>query len=124
MKDWPDPEAPFKKVLTATGSDGASYFALLIDEGGRPMYEDGYLTFSMTYGGKPFKAGEWPILEPVTGISPTADQLATTSTVAKVARSVANTVWDAKLGVAWEARMHDGCLYYVAITNEPPEVAE
>lgn len=40
-----------------------------------------------------------------------------------IARSVVNTVWDAKLGVAWEARMHDGALYYVAVTNRQ-EVAE
>ena len=72
------------------------------------------------FGGKPFKAGEWPRLK--TEISPTADQLATTSTVAQVARSVVNTVWDEELGVAWEARMHNGQLYYVAVTNQPPEV--
>ena len=119
--DWPDPEGPFEKILTAKRSDGASYFSLLIDEGGRPIYEDGLVAFSMTYGGKPFKEYKWPILEPVTGISPTADTLATTSTVAKVARSVVNTVWDSELGVAWEARMHNGQLYYVAVTNRPPE---
>ena len=39
-----------------------------------------------------------------------------------IARSVVNTVWDAALGVAWEARMHNGALYYVAVTNQPPEV--
>jgi uncharacterized secreted protein with C-terminal beta-propeller domain len=48
--------------------------------------------------------------------------LATTSTVAQIARQVVNTVWDPELGVAWEARMHNGQLYYVAVTNQPPEV--
>lgn len=37
------------------------------------------------------------------------------------ARSVFGTVWDASLGVAWEARMHNGHLYYIAATNVPPE---
>lgn len=27
------------------------------------------------------------------------------------------TVWDSALGVAWEARMHNGHLYYIAVTN-------
>ena len=52
----------------------------------------------------------------------TFEGLATTSTVTQIARSVVNTVWDAELGVAWEARMHNGQLYYVAVTNQPPEV--
>lgn len=52
----------------------------------------------------------------------TFEGLATTSTVAQIARSVVNTVWDSELGVAWEARMHNGQLYYVAVTNQPPEV--
>ena len=43
-------------------------------------------------------------------------------TVTNVARSVVNSVWDASLGVAWEARMHNGHLYYIAVTNRPPEV--
>lgn len=33
------------------------------------------------------------------------------------ARSVFGTVWDESLGVAWEARMHNGNLYYIATTN-------
>lgn len=40
------------------------------------------------------------------------------------ARAVVNTVWDSELGVAWEARMHNGALYYVAVTNKPPEVVK
>lgn len=43
-------------------------------------------------------------------------------TVTNVARSVVNSVWDASLGVAWEARMHNGHLYYIAVTNRLPEV--
>jgi hypothetical protein len=43
-------------------------------------------------------------------------------TVTNVARFVVNSVWDASLGVAWEARMHNGHLYYIAVTNKPPEV--
>jgi hypothetical protein len=30
-----------------------------------------------------------------------------------------HTIWDDKTGVAWEARMVDGALYYIAITNAP-----
>lgn len=41
------------------------------------------------------------------------------STVTNIARDVVNSVWDAKLGVAWEARMYDGHLYYIAVTNAP-----
>jgi hypothetical protein len=48
--------------------------------------------------------------------------LPTHETVTNVARSVVNSVWDASLGVAWEARMHNGHLYYIAVTNKPPEV--
>lgn len=33
------------------------------------------------------------------------------------ARAVINSVWDEKLGVTWEARMYDGNLYYIAVTN-------
>jgi hypothetical protein len=49
-------------------------------------------------------------------------RLPTHETVTNVARSVVNSVWDAALGVAWEARMHNGHLYYIAVTNKPPEV--
>ena len=86
---------------------------------------DGFFAYgdpSVTYGGRKPVVGEWPRLEFVSTIAPTADTLATTSTVANIARSVVNTVWDAELGVAWEARMHNGQLYYVAVTNQPPEV--
>lgn len=50
------------------------------------------------------------------------EKLPTHETVTNVARSVVNSVWDAALGVAWEARMHNGHLYYIAVTNKPPEV--
>ena len=53
----------------------------------------------------------------------TFEGLATTSIVAQIARQVVNTVWDPELGVAWEARMHNGALYYVAVTNRQ-EVAK
>jgi hypothetical protein len=76
----------------------------------------------MKYNGRAPDNGSWPRLSFRTSIQPTADQLATTSTAAQVARSVVNTVWDSELGVAWEARMHNGQLYYVAVTNQPPEV--
>lgn len=76
----------------------------------------------LTFAGRDPIRGQWPYLIIPKKLAPSADQLAKTSTVAQVARSVVNTVWDEKLGVAWEARMHDGCLYYVAVTNEPPEV--
>ena len=44
----------------------------------------------------------------------------TEESITNIARSVVNSVWDAKLGVAWEARMHNGHLYYIAVTNQPP----
>ncbi|MBR2920321.1 MAG: hypothetical protein IKL02_06510 [Kiritimatiellae bacterium] len=30
-----------------------------------------------------------------------------------------HTIWDDKTGVAWQARMVDGSLYYIAVTNAP-----
>jgi hypothetical protein len=66
--------------------------------------------------------GRSPKLSFPSSIKPTADTIATMSAVTNAARSVVNTVWDAKLGVAWEARMHNGALYYIAVTNRPPEV--
>ena len=50
------------------------------------------------------------------------EKLPNHETVTNVARAVVNSVWDASLGVAWEARMHNGHLYYIAVTNRPPEV--
>ena len=76
----------------------------------------------MKYNGRDPINGSWPRLSFRLSIQPTADQFATTSTVAQVARQVVNTVWDSELGVAWEARMHNGQLYYVAVTNKPTEV--
>lgn len=56
----------------------------------------------------------------------TDTQTVTEGRVAEIAtntaRAVVNTVWDSELGVAWQARMHNGQLYYVAVTNQPPEV--
>lgn len=37
--------------------------------------------------------------------------------VTNVVRDIQGLVYDDKLGVAWEARMHDGALYYIAVTN-------
>ena len=42
-----------------------------------------------------------------------------TNTIKKAASDAVNTVWDPALGVAWEARMYNGALYYVAVTNAP-----
>ena len=42
------------------------------------------------------------------------------SVITNIVRDTVGTVWDAKLGVAWEARMHNGHLYYIAVTNQPP----
>lgn len=62
------------------------------------------------------------VIEIASGIvSNAVSDLASTSAVEQIARSVVNTVWDPQLGVAWEARMHNGQLYYVAVTNRPPE---
>lgn len=57
-------------------------------------------------------------------VSNAVSGLVSTSDAEQIARSVVNTVWDSELGVAWEARMHNGALYYVAVTNQPPEVAQ
>ena len=43
------------------------------------------------------------------------------STVTNIVRDNIGTVWDSSLGVAWQARMHNGHLYYIAATNQPPE---
>ena len=43
------------------------------------------------------------------------------ATVTNVVRDTVGTVWDGALGVAWQARMHNGHLYYIAVTNQPPE---
>lgn len=43
------------------------------------------------------------------------------ATVTNVVRDTVGTVWDGALGVAWQARMHNGHLYYIAVTNRPPE---
>ena len=45
------------------------------------------------------------------------ENLPTAVTVTNIARSVVNSVWDGALDVAWEARMHNGHLYYIAVTN-------
>lgn len=50
------------------------------------------------------------------------ENLPTAVTVTNIARSVVNSVWDGALNVAWEARMHNGHLYYIAVTNQPVEV--
>ena len=43
------------------------------------------------------------------------------SDVTNIVREANGTVWDDALGVAWQARMHNGHLYYIAVTNQPPE---
>ena len=50
------------------------------------------------------------------------EQLPTASAVTNIVRDNIGTIWDASLGVAWQARMHNGHLYYIAATNQPPEV--
>lgn len=45
------------------------------------------------------------------------------SDVTNIVREASGTVWDDALGVAWEARMHNGHLYYIAVTNKQ-ETAE
>ena len=45
------------------------------------------------------------------------------ATVTNVVRDTVGTVWDDALGVAWQARMHNGHLYYIAVTNRQ-EVTE
>jgi hypothetical protein len=50
--------------------------------------------------------------------TPLRDLVVTPETVTNIARDVVNTIWDSSLGVAWEARMHNGHLYYIAVTNK------
>lgn len=45
------------------------------------------------------------------------EQLPTASTVTNIVRDNIGTIWDDALGVAWQARMHNGHLYYIAVTN-------
>ena len=104
----------------ASGDFGGESVKVYFNEVGVASSIQMYSSATYFFGGKPYKTGEWPRLK--TSLQPTGDQLATTSTVAQIARQVVNTVWDPELGVAWEARMHNGQLYYVAVTNQPPEV--
>ena len=67
------------------------------------------------------KATRKPLAKNALGLAMAKD-VPTAEAVTNVARSVVNSVWDASLGVAWEARMHNGHLYYIAVTNKPPEV--
>ena len=46
-----------------------------------------------------------------------AKDVVSAKAVTNIVRANAGTVWDSALGVAWEARMHDGHLYYIAVTN-------
>ena len=50
-----------------------------------------------------------------------AKDVMTAEAVTNIVRNAIGTVWDGALGVAWEARMHNGHLYYIAVTNQPPE---
>ena len=50
-----------------------------------------------------------------------AKDVVSASVVTNIVRDNIGTVWDASLGVAWQARMHSGHLYYIAATNQPPE---
>lgn len=47
------------------------------------------------------------------------EQLPTHETVTNIVRDNIGSVWDDQLGVAWQARMHNGHLYYIAVTNQP-----
>ena len=47
------------------------------------------------------------------------EKLPTHEAVTNIVRDNIGSVWDAQLGVAWQARMHNGHLYYIAVTNQP-----
>jgi hypothetical protein len=47
------------------------------------------------------------------------EKLTTHEAVTNIVRDNIGSVWDAQLGVAWQARMHNGHLYYIAVTNQP-----
>lgn len=47
------------------------------------------------------------------------ERLPTHEAVTNTVRDNIGSVWDAQLGVAWQARMHNGHLYYIAVTNQP-----
>lgn len=59
----------------------------------------------------------------VEAIAKDLEKLPTHEAVTNIVRNNIGTVWDAQLGVAWQARMHNGHLYYIAVTNRQ-EVAE
>lgn len=48
----------------------------------------------------------------------------TKETVKEMAGEALNTIYDEQLGVTWQARMVDGCLYYLAVTNTNISVIE
>jgi hypothetical protein len=52
-----------------------------------------------------------------------AKDVVSASEITNIVRDNIGTVWDNALGVAWQARMHNGHLYYIAVTNEQ-EVAQ
>ena len=54
----------------------------------------------------------------------TGDTLATVGGVTNAARSVINSYWDEARGVTWQAKMVDGNLYYIAVTNTNLEAAQ
>lgn len=58
---------------------------------------------------------------------PVYDRIATESgvqsVITNVARDVVNSLWDAEMSVTWQAKMVDGNLYYIAVTNVNLEAA-
>jgi hypothetical protein len=47
-----------------------------------------------------------------------AKDVVSASEITNIVRDNIGTVWDSSLGVAWQARMHNGHLYYIAVTNK------
>ena len=118
----------WRGVFTGKGWNGGyftsvAYSGYELGRGGRDSEEVILYTGAMCDEG--FKARRVKIEERANALgfamAKDLEKLPDHETVTNVARSVVNSVWDASLGVAWEARMHNGHLYYIVVTNRPPE---
>ena len=122
--DSTKPMTNYTIAVDSLGPGAPPYFLTVSECSGSAMFTaDMKLTGTDLYFGPDKERSMYAELEiPTETIA--FDTIATMSSVTNAARSVVNTVWDAALGVAWEARMHNGALYYIAVTNRPPEVVQ
>lgn len=64
------------------------------------------------------------LLVPRNVTAPNGDTIATMGAITNVARDVVNSLWDEEMSVTWQAKMVDGNLYYIAVTNVNLEAAQ